>query len=70
MKRKISIFLLAAMLATTCACGDTSSKQPDETSASGSSDDTTAVVTEDLSKIPPEATDKYKGKTYRIFNGY
>lgn len=69
MKRKISILLLAAMLATTCACGDTSSKQPNDTSASGA-DSTTAVVTEDLSIIPPEATDAYKGKTYRIFNGY
>ena len=69
MKRTISLLLLVSILATTCSCGDSSSKQNDDTSSSDA-DDTSAVVTEDLSIIPPEATDAYKGRTYRIFNGY
>ena len=69
MKRTITLLLLAAMLATTYACGDTTSNQGNDSSASVT-DSTTAPVTEDPSIIPPEATDAYKGKTYRILNGY
>lgn len=64
-----SAFLLAALLLAASACGKTSPEQNSENNESTASEAVTAV-TADPTTIPPEATDAYQGKTYRIFNGY
>lgn len=71
MKRTISLIILCSMLASLAACGSTSDGKTPADGTSGSDNTTTsATETTDPTLVPPEATDKYQGKTYRIFNGY
>lgn len=71
MKRTISLIILCSMLASLAACGSTSDgKTPTDGTSGSDNTTTTAPETTDPALVPPEATDKYKGKTYRIFNGY
>lgn len=60
------------MLASLAACGNTSGGDTttDGTSSAQDSSAASAPETTDPTLIPPEATDKYNGRTYHIFNGY
>ena len=65
MKQKLSLILLMALIASAVSCGDTAQNNP-ESSGDTSAEETTVVVEKDY--LDTLSTDKFSGRTLRIFD--
>lgn len=67
-KRIVLLAICAAFTTSLISCGD--SNEPVTTNNNSGGETVSSAETADPTTIPPEATDKYAGRTYRIFNGF
>lgn len=67
-KRIVLLTICAAFTTSLISCGD--SNEPVTTNNNSGGETVSSAETADPTTTPPEATDKYAGRTYRIFNGF